>query len=128
MNLLLDTHVFIWWSISPKRLSSQVEKLVSNVDNTLFLSLASIWEMQIKSQLGKLDLDVGLSELVQKQQEVNSLNLLPIEVNHIYALTNLADHHKDPFDRLIIAQSIVENIDLISIDKVFDQYLVNRIW
>jgi PIN domain nuclease of toxin-antitoxin system len=86
INLLLDTHVFIWWSISPKSLSSQVEKLIANTDNALFLSLASIWEMQIKIQLGKLDLDVGLSELVQKQQEVNSLNLLPIEVNHIYAL------------------------------------------
>ncbi len=128
MNLLLDTHVFIWWSISPKSLSSQVEKLIANTGNALFLSLASIWEMQIKIQLGKLDLDVALSELIQKQQEVNSLNLLPIEANHIYALTNLGNHHKDPFDRLIIAQSIVENIDLISIDRVFDRYSVNRIW
>ncbi|NJL53354.1 MAG: type II toxin-antitoxin system VapC family toxin [Hydrococcus sp. SU_1_0] len=78
--------------------------------------------MQIKIQLGKLDLDIALSELIQKQQEVNNLNLLPIEVNHIYALSNMANHHKDPFDRLIIAQSIVENIDLLSVDQVFDRY------
>ena len=128
MNLLLDTHVFIWWSISTQNLSSQAAKLIADTDNALFLSLASVWEMQIKIQLGKLDLDVTLSELIQKQQEVNSLNLLPIKVNHIYALTNLADRHKDPFDRLIIAQSIVENIDLISIDKVFDKYSIDRIW
>lgn len=128
MNLLLDTHVFIWWSISPKRLSAQAKKLIADTDNGLFLSLASIWEMQIKIQLGKLELDISLVELIQQQQEVNELNLLSIELNHIYALSSLSNHHKDPFDRLIIAQSIVENINLISIDKVFDKYSVNRIW
>jgi PIN domain nuclease of toxin-antitoxin system len=128
VNLLLDTHVFIWWTISPNRLSVKASELISNSNNALFLSLVSIWEMQIKIQLGKLRFDFPLAELIQRQQEVNHLNLLSIEPTHIYNLSGLPNHHRDPFDRLLIAQSIAEKIHLISIDKVFDEYSVNRIW
>ncbi|MGK7894729.1 MAG: type II toxin-antitoxin system VapC family toxin [Xenococcus sp. (in: cyanobacteria)] len=128
MNLLLDTHVFIWWTISPNRLSEKVSELIANPKNILFLSLVSIWEIQIKSQLGKLTFDLPLADLIKRQQEVNALYLLPIEVTHIYNLASLPNHHRDPFDRLLMAQALVEKINLISIDKVFDQYPVDRIW
>ena len=84
--------------------------------------------MQIKSQLGKLSFDLPLADLIKRQQEVNDLYLLPIEVTHIYNLANLPNHHRDPFDRLLMAQALVEKINLIRIDKVFDQYPVDRIW
>ena len=128
MNLLLDTHVFIWWTISPNRLSKKASELIANPHNILFLSLVSIWEMQIKSQLGKLSFDLPLADLIERQQEVNDLYLLPIELTHIYNLASLPNHHRDPFDRLLMAQALIENINLISIDKVFDQYPVDRIW
>lgn len=128
MNLLLDTHVFIWWTISPNRLSKKASELIANPQNILFLSLVSIWEMQIKTQLGKLSFDLPFADLIERQQEVNDLYLLPIELTHIYNLASLPNHHRDPFDRLLMAQALIENINLISIDKVFDQYPVNRIW
>ena len=92
------------------------------------LSIASVWEMQIKLQLGKLNLNSKLPDLIENQQRVNNLQILPIELTHIYALNNLPSHHKDPFDRLLIAQTIVEQITLASIDEVFDNYPIQRLW
>lgn len=121
-------HVFIWWTISPNRLSKKASDLIVDPNNNLFLSLASVWEMQIKTQLGKLHFDLSLAELIKKQQEVNNLYLLPIEITHIYNLSNLPNHHRDPFDRLLMAQGLVEKISVISVDKVFDKYSIDRIW
>jgi len=128
MNLLLDTHVFIWLSLTPERLSEQVTDLLMDETNLWFLSLASVWEMQIKRQLGKLSLNLPLPELIASQQQTNGLQLLPIELNHIFTLENLPQFHRDPFDRLLIAQAITEQIPLLSIDTVFDHYPVQRLW
>lgn len=128
MNLLLDTHVFIWLSLSPERLSERVTDLLMDETNLWFLSLVSVWEMQIKRQLGKLSLNLPLPELIASQQQTNGLQLLPIELNHIFALENLPQFHRDPFDRLLIAQAITEQIPLLSIDTVFDHYPVQRLW
>lgn len=128
MNLLLDTHVFIWLSLTPERLSQQVTDLLMDETNLWFLSLASVWEMQIKRQLGKLSLNLPLPELIASQQQTNGLQLLPIELNHIFTLENLPQFHRDPFDRLLIAQAITEQIPLLSIDTVFDHYPVQRLW
>lgn len=86
--------------------------------------MASVWELQMKSQLGKLNLSSSLPNFIKTQQRVNNLQLLPIELTHIYALEALLSHHRDPFDRILIAQAIVENISLLSIDAVFDAYPV----
>lgn len=110
MNFLLDTHTLIWWSIDPIRLSQQVRNLLDDENNTLFLSIISVWEMQIKLQIDKLILEMPLPKLIKDQQETNDLQLLPIELTHIYALTNLPNHHRDPFDRLLIAQASVEQL------------------
>jgi PIN domain nuclease of toxin-antitoxin system len=91
-------------------------------------SIASVWEMQIKLQLGKLNLNSSLPVLIDNQQRVNNLQLLPIELVHIWGLTNLPNYHRDPFDRLLIAQAIVEQIPLVSIDSVFDNYPIQRLW
>jgi PIN domain nuclease of toxin-antitoxin system len=128
VNLLLDTHTLIWWSISPKRLSQQVSNLLDDEDNTLFLSLTSVWEMQIKLALGKLVLNLPLPELIESQCQTNDLQLLSIKPAHIYALADLPNHHRDPFDRLLIAQAIVEQMPLLSIDSIFDAYPIQRLW
>ncbi|MEO1185244.1 MAG: type II toxin-antitoxin system VapC family toxin, partial [Cyanobacteria bacterium J06636_27] len=94
MNILLDTHVFIWSTANPERLSQTVTNLLTDTSNTWIVSIASIWEMQIKLQLGKLNLNSTLPELINNQQQVNNLRLLSIEISHIYALNNLPSHHK----------------------------------
>jgi len=128
MNLLLDTHVFIWLSFAPEQLSEPVTDLLMDEKNLWFLSLASVWEMQIKRQLGKLSLNLPLPELIASQQQTNGLQLLPIELYHIFTLEDLPQFHRDPFDRLLIAQAITEQIPLLSIDTVFDHYPVQRLW
>ena len=127
MKLLLDTHAFIWYDNDPEKLSRRVQELCKDPENILLLSVASIWEMQIKSQLGKLQLRMPLPELIREQQG-NGLEILPIEPNHIFALDSLPNHHKDPFDRLLVAQAIVEDAVLVSADPLVKQYPVSVEW
>jgi PIN domain nuclease of toxin-antitoxin system len=124
MRLLLDTNVFIWLNDSPQRIGEQVMSIVANPDNDLFLSLTSIWEMQIKIQLGKLQLSDSLPEILKTQQVENNLELLTIDLEHVWALDSLPYHHKDPFDRLIIAQAQAEGMTLVSADGIFGMYAV----
>ncbi len=128
MNILLDTHVFIWSTGNPEKLSQTVTDLLTDTSNTWILSIASVWEMQIKVQLGKLNLNSTLPTLIDNQQRVNNLQILPIELTHIYALNNLPSHHKDPFDRILIAQGMVEHMPIVGIDEVFDNYPIQRLW
>lgn len=127
MTLILDTHVFIWWTLTPEKLSSTAIDLINN-NNQLLLSIASIWEMQIKITIGKLHFDESLSDIVISQRDINDVQILPVELEHIWQLDNLALHHKDPFDRMLIAQSITENLPIMSIDSVFAQYPIQIIW
>lgn len=124
MRLLLDTQIFIWWDSEPTKLSAQVLTLFQDQANTLVLSVASVWEMQIKSQLGKLNLDRPLAEIIESQQLINHVELLPVQLAHVLALQHLLPHHKDPFDRLIIAQALAENLVIVSADPVFPRYPV----
>jgi PIN domain nuclease of toxin-antitoxin system len=128
MRVLLDTHILIWWATSSERLSQKVLDLIENPHHQILLSMASVWEMQIKCQAGKLRLGKPLSELVAHQQSRNALQILPIDLSHLYALQNLPNIHRDPFDRLMIAQAIVENLSFVSIDSLLDGYPIERIW
>ncbi|WP_445630436.1 type II toxin-antitoxin system VapC family toxin [Nostoc sp. DSM 114167] len=128
MRLLLDAHVIIWSAGNPDKLSQRVRNLLIYTNNSWVVSMASVWELQIKSQLGKLNLSSSLPNFIETQQRVNNLQILPIELTHIYALEALPSHHRDPFDRILIAQAIVEKMPLLSIDAVFDIYPVQRIW
>ncbi|MBD2514777.1 type II toxin-antitoxin system VapC family toxin [Nostoc sp. FACHB-973] len=128
MKLLLDTHVIIWSAGNPEKLSQRVRNSLIDTNNFWVVSMASVWELQIKSQLGKLNLSSSLPNFIETQQRVNNLEILPIELTHIYALEALPSHHRDPFDRILIAQAIVEKIPLLSVDAIFDVYPVQRIW
>jgi PIN domain nuclease of toxin-antitoxin system len=128
MKLLLDTNVFIWLNDAPHRVRESVLTTIANLDNDLFLSLTSIWEMQIKIQLGKLELSDALPDILRTQQVDNNLRILTINLDHIWALENLPYHHRDPFDRLLIAQAQTEGMTLVSADGVFDLYDVDLLW
>jgi len=128
MRLLLDTHTFIWWDNEPDKLSTRVRDLCQDPNNRLILSVVSIWEMQIKSQLGKLTLNQSLADLVERQQDRNQIEILAIKLPHVLALNELPSHHKDPFDRLLIAQANIEDALLLSKDAVFSAYSVNVLW
>jgi PIN domain nuclease of toxin-antitoxin system len=127
-KLLLDTHTFIWWDSQPAKLSHKALALCQEPQNTLLLSVASIWEMQIKLQLGKLKLNLPLAEVIESQRKTNNIEIRPITLIHVLALESLPNHHKDPFDRLLIAQASVENAFLVSCDPIFAQYPVNLLW
>ena len=102
MRLLVDTHTFIWMDSAPEKLPKQITELLQNPKHNLLLSVVSVWEIQIKTQLGKLDLNGDLSEIVQEQQKRNKLVILPITLAHVLALGKLPLHHKDPFEGVIL--------------------------
>jgi PIN domain nuclease of toxin-antitoxin system len=128
MNILLDSHTLIWFSQNSLQLSSSAIKILEDRNNLLFLSLVSVWEIQIKVQLGKLNLDISLSEIVKDQTKINDVQILPLKLSHIWTLDTLPYYHKDPFDRLLISQAITENLIILGVDSVFDSYPVQKIW
>src|SRR4051794_4636130 len=118
MKLLLDTHVLVWWDSDPSRLSVTALTALVDPTNEIMLSVASAWEIVIKSALGKLELRLPLEEIL-RQQQLNGLTLLPISLDHVLAVEHLPSLHKDPFDRVLIAQATVESATLISADPLF---------
>lgn len=128
MRLLLDTHTFLWLNGSPNQLSQTAMDYLSSGEHQFYLSIASPWEIQIKTQLGKLTLDMPFELLFDKNCYDNNIMLLPIELSHIKQLEHLPLHHKDPFDRIMIAQAINEKMTILSIDEVFSNYGVNVVW
>lgn len=124
MKLLLDTHIFLWAAEQPKKLSPKVLDAVKNPENTLFLSVVSVWEIQIKTQIGKLTLPLPANEFVSVQRALNQIYSLPVLEPHIWLLDTLPMHHKDPFDRLLIAQALAEKYQIVTTDQIFDQYPV----
>lgn len=128
MRLLLDTHTFIWWDSEPAKLSAQALALCQDQQNSLVPSVASVWEMQLKLQLGKLKLTLPLSEIIENQQQTNHLEILPILLPHVLAVQNLPVHHKDPFDRILITQANVEDAIIVSNDPMFPKYTNKVLW
>ncbi len=128
MKLLFDTHTFIWWDSQPNNLSQTALALLQDRSNILLLSVISIWEMQIKLQLGKITLNRSLLEIIENQQQTNQIEVLPVKLDHVLELDSLPLVHKDPFDRLLVAQANVENAALVSCDPIVAQYPVNVIW
>jgi PIN domain nuclease of toxin-antitoxin system len=118
----------MWWDANSKRLPAKVLAILKDETTTSLFSMASVWEIQIKIQLGKLRLRASLADVITHQQQTNGLELMPITLPHVLALEQLPDHHRDPFDRLLIAQAIAENVPIISQDALFAQYPINVIW
>ena len=128
MKLLLDTHTFNWWDSEPQRLSQRVLNMCQDTQNVLLVSVASLWEMQIKLQLGKLKLHKPLEELVSGQQEINKIDILDVKLEHVLALGKLPSHHKDPFDRMLVAQAMLEDLTLVTHDRKLEAYSVAILW
>lgn len=128
MKLLLDTHTFIWWADEPENLSMTALQALEEENNHLLLSFVSVWEIQIKVQLGKMKLSLPLKDLIESQEQANEIEILPVTREHIFALDNLPFHHKDPFDRLLIAQGIIEDATIVSADPKLSAYPVTLLW
>ncbi len=128
MRILLDTHALIWFFEGNLRLPAAARGLIADRQNLKTVSIASLWEMAIKISIGKLTLSLPLDEFIARRVVTSQALILPVEVSHLIAVCSLPFHHKDPFDRLLIAQALTENIPLISADAAFDAYGVQRIW
>lgn len=128
MKFLLDTHTFIWYVTNNSKLSTNARKIINNGNNESLLSIASIWEMAIKHNLGKLTFELPFMTFIKSQMLQDSMELLNVKVEHLEIVANLPLHHRAPFYRLIIAQAIVERILIVGTDKAFDSYLIQRLW
>ncbi|MBK7704579.1 MAG: type II toxin-antitoxin system VapC family toxin [Acidobacteria bacterium] len=128
MKLLLDTHSLLWFIGGDPALSLTARRLIEDDQNEKFVSTVSIWETAIKASLGKMSLTSPFSDLFPRQLDVNGFELLPVSVDHSSIVAVLPFHHRDPFDRMLAAQSIHEKMSLVSLDTAFDDYGVERFW
>ena len=128
MNYFLDTHGLIWFITGDPQLSVKARQLIDDEANNIFVSIASLWEMAIKFSIGKLNLGQPFDTLFPAQLNSNSINVLSITLDHLKTVCSLPLHHRDPFDRLLVAQSLVEQWPIISADVMFDRYGVQREW
>lgn len=127
MRFLIDTHIFIWFINGDNQLPSPVLSQIENPQNTCMISIASIWEMGIKYGMGRLELNNDFSAINRFLYD-NSIQILPVNFEHIQKLTELPFHHRDPFDRVIIAQAISEQMSIITKDELFSHYSINILW
>lgn len=128
MKLLLDTSCWLWWFINPEKLNDDAKKLINNEKNQLFLSAASIWEIGIKVGTGKLTLPSPPSEYIPSRMNLMGISCLDIKGIHAISASALPLHHKDPFDRMIIAQSQIEKYPILTSDLTFKKYDAKIIW
>ena len=128
MRLLLDTHSFLWFIAGDLRLSPTARRAIEDESNELLISVGSLWEMAIKVSLGKLILDQPFEMLIPEHLDALGVGVLQIDVDHLVQLTALPFHHRDPFDRLIAAQALVDSLAVVGGDAVFDDYGLHRIW
>jgi PIN domain nuclease of toxin-antitoxin system len=128
MRLLIDTHVFLWFVLADPKLIASAKAVVENPANDILVSPATYWEIAIKVSRKKLDLFAPYDDFMQRGIVGNQFEILPIEPRHTSVLTTLTHHHKDPFDRLIIAQAVAEQIPIVSSDTDFDKYPIQRLW
>ena len=128
MQYLIDTHTLLWITDNNPKLSKKAKSIYLNPANDIYISLASIWEVVIKVSLQKLIIEDTVANFINTQIKGNSIKILDIKLKHIVALENLPYYHRDPFDRLIITQSLLEKIPVLSRDRILDQYPIKRIW
>jgi len=128
MILLLDTHVLLWFVWDDPQLSAVAKGLIEDPDNRKLVSIASCWEIAIKVSIGKLSLGEPSRTFLEREITNNNFELLPISLEHATAVETLPFHHRDPFDRLLIAQAILESVPILSADSAFDPYPVTRLW
>ncbi len=128
MRCFLDTHAFLWAVNDSPRLSFRAREIIEDGENELFLSVASLWEIAIKSSIGKLTLELPFMELATRKTIEHGVEIMPITPSHLDTVSTLPFHHRDPFDRLIVSQCLSENVSLLSRDDVLDGYGIERLW
>jgi PIN domain nuclease of toxin-antitoxin system len=128
VRLLLDTHALLWFYLGDPLLSGPAQDAIIDPNNVKLVSPASYWEIAIKLSIQKYTLHVSYEEFIQEAVFDNGFEILPIEPRHTAALISLTFHHKDPFDRMLIAQATVEGIPIVSVDSKFDPYPITRFW
>jgi PIN domain nuclease of toxin-antitoxin system len=128
MRLLLDTHTFLWFILDDPQLSSTARNLIEDPANEVEVSPASYWEIAIKIKLGKYALPQPYQQFMETQIAADDFHILPIEPRHMALLTTMQLHHKDPFDRLLVAQALTEDVPIIGVDCQLDADGVQRLW
>ena len=128
MRVLLDTHAYLWFIAGDERLSARGREVIAAPDADLLFSTASLWEIAIKHSIGKLPLAHPFGDLFPAQLDADGLRTLPIHASHLARLVDLPFHHRDPFDRLIIAQALVEGVPILTRDQSFAAYPVETVW
>ena len=128
MNLLLDTHALLWFIGGDHNLTVAARKAIEDPTNNRNVSIVSIWEIAIKINTGKMNLIAPFDELFPRQLDINGFELMPVRIEHTSIIATLPFYHRDPFDRLLIAQSMSENMPIVSAANAFDAYDVARIW
>ncbi|HNB54933.1 MAG TPA: type II toxin-antitoxin system VapC family toxin [Anaerolineales bacterium] len=128
MKVLLDTHTFLWWNTNDPQLSVRVREIIANGENELFLSAASAWEIAIKTGRGRLQLPDVPDKYVASRMALHRIQPLPIQLSHALQVYHLPPHHADPFDRLLIAQSQLESMPLLTVDAQIRNYDVEVVW
>jgi PIN domain nuclease of toxin-antitoxin system len=128
MTVLVDTQAIFWFANDPSKLSASAASLMLNTNTELLLSIASVWALSIKIGIGKLDLGVPLDHFVRHQLPRSGVALLPISPSHAISAGQLPLHHRDPFDRMLAAQSLASGYPIVSSDPIFDRYEAARLW
>lgn len=128
MRILLDTHTFLWWINNDSQLSANARSLIEDVSNEIVVSTVSGWEIAIKAQIGKLTIASDLEEFIANQITQNHFTILPIKLSHALHIYHLPLHHRDPFDRMLVAQSKLEELSILTIDPLIAQYTESTIW
>ena len=128
MRYLLDTHTFLWWNMDDAQLSSLAKELISDTNNEIFLSAASAWEIAIKTARGRLTLPEDPTRYISNRLSLHGFQALPVQINHAVQVYKLPMHHSDPFDRLLIAQSQIESMPLVSVDIDIRKYELEVVW
>jgi PIN domain nuclease of toxin-antitoxin system len=128
MRVLLDTHVFLWLIIGDGRLSRKAKQAFLERKNRVYLSAVSFWEISIKMSLGKLSLKNGWVRLFEKEMKINTIQMLPLEITHCEQVSKLPFHHRDPFDRMLISQAMVEEMAIMTGDGQFSGYGIPLVW
>ncbi len=127
-SVLLDAHTMLWFFWDDPHLSARAKALIEDADNRKLVSIATCWEIAIKVGLGKLDLGESSQSFLPREIARNNFELLPISLSHVTMVEGLVAHHRDPFDRLLVAQALTEGLPLVSADSIFDQYGIDRLW
>jgi PIN domain nuclease of toxin-antitoxin system len=128
VRLLLDTHAFLWWVAGGGELSRKARSAIGRSANTCHVSVASAWEIAVKVSLGLLRIDAPLERFVPEQLAANGFLPLAIDLRHTARVANLPFHHRDPFDRLLVAQALTEELTIVTADRIFARYGVKRVW